>query len=162
MSANMVQVERDDFGALLDSTVVACEAIDSLEDIDATITERLGEELALISRLASVVRLVRISHVVRQLQRLLAVVDAEGSYLRDSATIRRGLDMLSLLAQDSERQRRGLPAAALDEALDAFVDQVERALRGERGARIMRFPQSRTYPGASDARAPWPSPPGTT
>ncbi len=155
----MAQVARDEFAALVDETLMAVHAANAPDQLDRDTVKLLSAQLGNVYQLATRERLVRVANIARHLQQLLAAAEAEPSD-RHAATVRRGLDVLSLLAQDAERQRAGQPAAALDDAVDCFVDQVERTLRGERGARIMRFPQSRTRLGASDACATWPTPPG--
>ncbi len=157
----MAQVARDEFAALVDETLMAVHAANAPDQLDRDTVKLLNAQLGNVHQLAVAERLVRVANIARHLQRLLAAAETEEPTDRHASTVRRGLDVLSLLAQDAERQRAGHPAAALDDAVDCFVDQVERTLRGERGARIMRFPQSRTRLGASDARASWPTPPGT-
>ncbi len=159
----MTQVARDEFAALVDETLMVVHAANVPDQLDRETVRTLKAQLANVQRLAVAEELVRVANIARHLQRLLDGAESESDGSRDhfAATLRRGLDVLSLLAQDAERQRAGHPAAALDDAVDCFVDQVERNLRGERGARIMRFPQLRTRPAATDAHAPWPTPPGT-
>ncbi len=157
----MVQVARDEFATLVDETLLALHTADVPNELDRDNIRTLSAQLGQVVTLATDQRLVRVANIARQLQRLLTAVEAEAPSERHSATVRRGLDVLSLLAHDAERQRRGEPAAALDDAVDCFVDQVERALRGERGARIMRFPQSRTRRSPDETPGPWPTPPGT-
>lgn len=157
----MAQVARDEFAALVDETLMAVHAANVPDQLDRETVKVLDTQLGNVHKMALAERLTRVANVAGHLKRLLAVVEAEGASDRHAATVRRGLDVLSLLAQDAERQRTGHPAAALDDAVDCFVDQVERALRGERGARIVRFPQFRTRPAASDTRASWPTPTGT-
>jgi len=156
----MAQVARDEFAALVDETLMAVHAANVPDQLDRDTVRILNAQMGNVHQLASAERLVRVANIARHIQRLLAAVEAEGPNDRHAATVRRGLDVLSLLAQDAERQRAGYPAAALDDAVDCFVDQVERTLKGERGARIMRFPQSRTRLTARDARASCPTSPG--
>jgi len=158
----MPQVARDEFAALIDETLMAVHAGEVPDHLDVGTVRLLRAQLENVRERALGERLVRVANIASQLQRLLTAIAASAPSDAHAATVRRGLDVLSLLAQDAERQRDGFPAAALDDAVDCFLDQVERALRGERGARIMRFPQSRTRHAASDVRATCPIPPGTT
>jgi hypothetical protein len=157
----MAQVARDEFAALVDETLLAVHAADVPNEIDREAVKALQVRLVHVMALATDERLVRVGNVARHLQRLLTAIEAEEPSERHAATVRRGLDVLAILAQDAERQRRGEPAAALDDAVDCFVEQVERAVRGERGARIMRFPQSRTRRNQADLPGSWPTPPGS-
>jgi len=157
----MPQVARDEFAALVDETLMAVHAANIPDQLDRETVKILNAQLGNVYQLAVAEHLVRVANIARHLQRLLAAAEAEGPNDRHAATARRGLDVLSLLAQDAERQRAGHPAAALDDAVDCFIDQVERTLSGERGARIMLFPQSRTRLASLDARASCPTPAGT-
>jgi hypothetical protein len=157
----MAQAARDEFAALVDETLMAVHAASVPDQLDRETVKILNAQLGNVHQLAVGERLVRVANVARHLQRLLTAAESEGPDDRHAVTVRRGLDVLSLLAQDASRQCEGHPAAALDDAVDCFVDQVERTLRGERGARIVRFPQSRTRLVASGARASWPKPTGT-
>ncbi len=157
----MAQVARDEYAALVDETLMAVHAASVPDQLDRDTVKILNAQLGNVHQLAVGEHLIRVANIARHLQRLLTAAESEGPDDRLAVTVRRGLDVLSLLAQDAARQCAGHPAAALDDAVDCFVDQVERALRGERGARIMRFPQSRTRLAASGSRAPWPNPPGT-
>lgn len=156
----MPQVAQDGYSALVDETLMAVHAANVPDHLDRDTLRVLGAQLVNVLVRAESERLVRVANIARQLQRLLASIEQEGAADHHAVTVRRGLDLLTLLAQDAERQQAGHPAAAFDDAVDCFVDQVERALRGERGARIMRFPRSRTRP-AADTRASCPTPPGT-
>jgi hypothetical protein len=156
----MPQVARDEYAALVDETLMAVHAADVPDQLDLDTVTLLTAQLEHMRRHAEEERLVRVANIAAHLQRLLAAIAKDTLTDRHAATVRRGLDVLSLLAQDAQRQRDGFPAAALDDAVDCFVDQVERTLRGERGARIMRFPQFRTRPAASRVRVSWPNPPG--
>ena len=157
----MPQVARDEFAALVDDTLMAVHAGEVPDHLDDDTVRLLRAQLENVQERAGRERLVRVANIASHLQRLLSAIAAGTPPDTHAATVRRGLDVLSLLAQDAQRQRDGFPAASLDDAVDCFVDQVERALRGERGARIMRFPQSRTRLAASGVRASWPIPPGT-
>ena len=157
----MAQVARDEFAALIDETLMAVHAANVPDELDPQNVKVLRAQLGNVHQLASAQRVVRVASIAWHLDRLLEAIEAEGASTRHTATVRRGLDVLSLLTQDAERQRAGHPAAALDDAVDCFVDQVERTIRGERGARIMKFPQSRTRLTASESRASCPTPPGT-
>lgn len=157
----MPQAARDEFTALVDDTLMAVHVADVPDQIDQQTVKVLNAQVGHVYQRAVAERLVRVANIARHLQRLLAAIEAESPSNRHSATVRRGLDVLSLLAQDAERQRAGSPAATLDDAVDCFVDQVERALKGERGARIMRFPQSRTRSIVSDPLATCTTPTGT-
>jgi hypothetical protein len=158
----MPQVATDEFAALVDETLMAVHAGDVPDHLDVDTVRLLRAQLENVRQRAVGERLVRVANVANHLQRLLTEIATATPSDAHAATVRRGLDVLSLLVQDADRQRDGFPAAALDDAVDCFVDQVERALRGERGARIMRFPQSRTRLAASDIRASCPILPGTT
>jgi hypothetical protein len=157
----MPQVAGDEFAALVDETLMAVHAGDVPDHLDVDTVRLLSAQIENVRQTAVRERLVRVANIAGHLQRLLSAPPCPTSNDGHAATIRRGLDVLSLLAQDAQRQREGLPAAALDDAVDCFVDQVDRALRGERGARIMKFPQSRTRLAASGVRVSWPIPPGT-
>ncbi len=157
----MPQVSQDPVAAAVDEVLMAIHAAYVPDQLDRDTVKVLDAQLGNVCLRAERERLVRVANIARQLQRLLGAIEAAAPSDRHSATVRRGLDVLSLLAQDAERQRTGHPAAALDDAVDCFVDQVERTLRGERGARIMRFPQSRARLAAADAPAPCPTPTGT-
>jgi hypothetical protein len=157
----MAQVARDEFAALVDETLMAVHAANVPDELDRESVKVLIAQIGNVHKLASDERVVRVANIARHLLRLLEAIEAEGASTRHTSTVRRGLDVLSLLAQDAERQRNGHPAAALDDAVECFVDQVERTLRGERGARIMKFPQSRTRLAASETPASCPTPPGT-
>jgi hypothetical protein len=157
----MPQVARDEFAALVDDTLMAVHAANVPDQLDRDAIKVLNVQLGNVRQRAEKERLVRIANIAHHLQRLLTAIEAEEPSDRHSATVRRGLDVLSLLAQDAERQRAGHPAAALDDAVDCFVDQVERTIRGERGARIMQFPKARTRAAAADPPVSCPTPPGT-
>jgi len=155
----MSQVAQDAYSVLIDEALMAVDAANLPERLDRESVRVLSAQLVNVLARAEAERLVRVANIARQLQQLLGTVAQDGAPEHHAVTLRRGLDLLTLLAQDAERQRAGHPAAALDDAVDCFVDQVERALRGERGARIMRFPRSRTR-SAADTRAPCPTPTG--
>ena len=155
----MVNPARNDFETLVDETLLAVHAASVPDHVDPATVKVISAQLANVQTLAESQRLVRVGNVARHLQRMLNAVEAEGLSEQYAPTLRRGLDVLSLLAQDAERQRAGHPPAALDDAVDCFVDQVERCVRGERGARVMKFPLSRIR--TRDAAAmPWPKPAG--
>jgi len=156
----MPQVAQDGYSALVDETLMAVDAANLPDRLDRDAVRVLSAQLVNVLARAEGEHLVRVANIARQLQRLLEVIEQEGASDPHAVTVRRGLDLLTLLAQDADRQRAGHPAAALDDAVDCFVDQVERARRGERGARIMRFPRSRTR-SAADTGASCPTPPGT-
>ena len=159
VTKTMVQPVRNDVEMLVDETLLAVHAASVPDHVDPATVKVISAQLANVQMLADAQRLVRVGNVARHLLRMLSAVEAEGLSDQYAPTLRRGLDVLSLLAQDAERQRAGHPPAALDDAVDCFVDQVERCVRGERGARIMRFPVSRIR-SKDAATTPWPSPPG--
>lgn len=157
--AQMAQAAHHDVAGDVDDTLTAVYGAGVPDRLDVEAVRSLRGRLAGVWQAAASHRLVRVGNVAGHLLRLLSVVEKAEPDDWPAATVRRGLDLLSLLVRDAERQRTGCPAAALDDAVECFVDQVERALRGERGARIMRFPTSRAR-AVPDVPAPCPTPTG--
>lgn len=136
-----------------DALTVAARRLELLEDgVGPVAAEDLRAHLHTVLDAADASGLDTIAPVAREMDALAErVVLAGGRPSRAVLdTLARGVEVMALLACDLERQRRGHPAAALDEAVDRLLEDIARADNGGttagRRLRLVRRPERAATP----------------
>jgi hypothetical protein len=99
---------------------------------DIPVLPGLHDAVSAVERAAEMIDLDPVARVARDLEWLIDALHGEADISGEEAlvTLRRGIDVITLLTRDVEQQMAGAPAAALDGAVQMLREQVGRLLAG--------------------------------